>query len=87
MTPTEMKNEMFTFFKRLGAIKASEFKTELKNLYSLLKPYENHPYERRTFYYIDMLSWLESKISERSIGEIVREKFEKSQNEEKQRKQ
>lgn len=84
---TEMKNEMFTFFKRLGAIKASEFKTELKNLYSLLKPYENHPYERRTFYYIDMLSWLESKISERSIGEIVREKFEKSQNEEKQRKQ
>ncbi len=83
---TGMKNEIFAFFKRLGTIKASDFKTELKTLYTMLKPYENHPYERRTFYYIDMLSWLESKITERSMGEITRERFEREQAAEKLKK-
>ncbi|MBR3853918.1 MAG: hypothetical protein IKM41_05160, partial [Tidjanibacter sp.] len=58
----------------------------LKILYERLKPYEKHRYERRTFYYIDILSWLESKISGKSMGQIVREKFEASEQQEQNRK-
>ena len=31
-------------------------------------------YERRSFLYLDILSWLESKIQNRSIAEIIKEK-------------
>lgn len=79
---TEMKAELLSFFKSFGNLNAMDFKRELKVLHERLKPYENHPYERRTFYYIDLLSWLESKISGRSMGEIVRARFEQSQRQE-----
>lgn len=79
---TEMKDELLSFFKSFGNVNAIDLKKELKVLHERLKPYENHPYERRTFYYIDLLSWLESKITERSMGEIVRAKFEASQQKE-----
>lgn len=74
---TEMKDELLSFFKSFGSYNFIDLKRELKILYERLKPYEHHPYERRTFYYIDLLSWLESKISGRSMGDIVRDKFEK----------
>lgn len=70
-----VQSEMMNFLKRLGHIYASELKGELALLYERLKPYEKHPYERRLFLYLDVLSWLESKITGRSVAEIVREKF------------
>ncbi len=79
---TEMKAELLSFFKSFGNVNALDLKKELKILYERLKPYEKHPYERRTFYYIDLLSWLESKISGRSLGEIVRTKYEQNQEQE-----
>lgn len=79
---TEMKDELLSFFKSFGNVNAIDLKKELKVLYERLKPYENHPYERRTFYYIDLLAWLESKITDRSMGEIVRARFEESQKKE-----
>ena len=79
---TEMKAELLSFFKSFGNVNALDLKKELKILYERLKPYERHPYERRTFYYIDLLSWLESKISGRSLGEIVRTKYEQNQEQE-----
>ena len=83
---TEMKDVLLSFFKSFGNINAIDLKKEMKILYERLKPYEKHPYERRTFYYIDILSWLESKISDKSMGQIVREKFEASEEEDEQNK-
>ena len=75
----EVQREMLAFLKRLNSIYAHNLKDELRVLYQRLKPYENHPYERRTFYYLDILSWLESKITGRTVGEIIREKFRREQ--------
>lgn len=83
---TEMKEELLTFFKSFGHINAIDLRREMKNLYDRLTPYESHRYERRTFYYIDLLSWLESKISGKSMGEIVRARFEAKQQHERERK-
>ncbi len=74
----EVQREMLSFLKRLNTIYADHLKDELKILYERLKPYETHPYERRTFYYLDVLSWLESKITGKSVGEIIRRKFRES---------
>ena len=44
-------------------------------LHSRLKVYENHPYERRAFLYLDIISWLESKIENKPVAEIIRNKY------------
>lgn len=66
------------FLGKLSSVGPDGVKDELQELYRQIKPMENHPYERRIFYYLDLVSWLESKISDRPIGEIVREKFQRS---------
>lgn len=71
----EVQKEMLSFLKKLNTIYADDIKDELKVLYNRLKPYENRTFERRAFYYLDILSWLESKISGNTVGEIVRRKF------------
>lgn len=73
-----VQKEMIRFLKRLNYIYASDFKAELKSLYDRIKPYEQHPYERRPFFYLDIISWLESKIQNVSIQQIVQDKFNKT---------
>lgn len=70
-----VQHEIITFLKRIPHTYASDFKGELVRLYNLIKPYEMHPFERRPFFYLDIISWLESKIQNRPIAEIVRQKF------------
>ncbi len=75
----EVQKEMIAFLKRLNNIYASEFRTELKRLYEKLVPFETHPhpYERRPFFYLDILSWLESKMRGISVAAVIQEKFKK----------
>lgn len=37
------------------------------------------PYERRFFLYLDVISWLESKIEGRPVQEVIQEKFKKGE--------
>ena len=68
--------EIIKFLRNLPNISPLEIKTEFRRLYDTLKQYENHPYERRAFLYLDILSWLESKIEERPIAEVIQGKLE-----------
>ena len=45
-----------------------------QKLYNELKKYEDHPYEKRAFLYLDILSWLESHLENRPVAQIIREK-------------
>ena len=70
----EVQKEMIKFLRNLGDIYPHELKDEFKKLHKRLKAFEDHPYERRAFLYLDIISWLESKIENRPIGAIIREK-------------
>jgi hypothetical protein len=73
----EVQREMIKFLKNLGSIYPNQLKTEMKKLLERLKIYENHPYEKRAFLYLDIISWLESKIENRPIAAIIQEKSKK----------
>ena len=73
----EVQKAMIKFLRTLGDIYPHQLKREFKKLYTHLKSLENHPYEKRAFLYLDILSWLESKIENRSVEEIIREKSKK----------
>ena len=71
----EVQKEMIKFIKGLQDIYPSELKQAFVELHGKLKIYEDHPYERRAFLYLDIISWLESKIENKPVGEIIRNKY------------
>ncbi|MDO1502070.1 hypothetical protein Q2T40_18195 [Winogradskyella maritima] len=76
----KVQKEMIAFIRRLQDIYPHQLKSAFKDLHERLKAYEHHPYERRAFLYLDILSWLESKIENKSVQEIIQSKFEARQN-------
>ncbi|MEN8812012.1 MAG: hypothetical protein ABF277_01755, partial [Candidatus Arcticimaribacter sp.] len=75
----EVQKSMITFIRKLGDIYPHELKLHFKQLHKELKQYEEDPYERRAFLYLDILSWLESKIENKPIAQIIKSKSLKSQ--------
>lgn len=67
----EVQIEMIKFLRNLPDTSPLSIRSEFVNLHCKLKQYEDHPYERRAFLYLDILSWLESKIENRPIAEII----------------
>ena len=69
-----VQKEMIRFMRSLTDIYPNELKQAFRELHASLKRFENDPYEKRSFLYLDILSWLESKIENQSIGEVIRKK-------------
>jgi hypothetical protein len=53
-----------------------EIKPKLRKLLVQLKRYENKATEARTFAYLDVISWLESKLENQPVENIIRQKFQ-----------
>jgi hypothetical protein len=62
------------FIRRLSSITRDQLIDSFKDLREQLLPLNDKFYERRPFIYFDIISWLESKIENRSNQEIIREK-------------
>ena len=73
----EVQKVLITSIKNLQDVFPSEIKSEFQKIYDQLKVFENHPYEKRAFLYLDILSWLECKIENKSVAEIIQEKNKK----------
>jgi hypothetical protein len=67
--------EIFKFLRRIPRMKESDLKQAFIDLKVTLEEARKEPYERRPFLYLDILSWLESKIEDRNIQDVVQEKF------------
>ena len=71
----EVQKEMIKFIRGLQDIYPQNLKNAFIDLHKKLKVYEDHPFERRAFLYLDVISWLESKIENIPVGEIIRKKY------------
>ena len=71
----EVQKEMIKFIRGLQDIYPHDLKNAFKDLLEQLKVYEDHPFERRAFLYLDIISWLESKIENKSVAEIIKIKY------------
>ncbi len=72
---TKVEVEMFTFLRRSFHVGAHALKPEFEKLLAKLKKYEGNSLESRAFVYLDVISWLESKISGVNVQDVIREKF------------
>ena len=69
-----VEEEMFQFLRHAFGKSAAEIKLAFVELLATIKPYENDPRETRTFSYLDVISWLESKVEGVPVQEIIRRK-------------
>lgn len=70
----EVQKVFLESIRDLSDVFPHEIKNEFKKIHTKLKKFENHPYEKRAFLYLDILSWLESKIQNKPIATIIKEK-------------
>ncbi|WP_242134486.1 hypothetical protein [Aestuariivivens marinum] len=75
----EVQKEIIKFLRGLGDIYPHEVKGEFIKLHKKLKVFENDPYQKRPFLYLDIISWLESKINNQPIADVIHNKFLKNQ--------
>ena len=71
----EVQKEMIKFIRKLQDIYPQDIKKAFKSLLEKLKTYENHPFERRAFLYLDIISWLESKVNNVPVDQVIRQKY------------
>jgi len=74
-----VEEAIFTFVKNTLRLTDREIKTEFKNLLAQLKELENERFETRAFMYLDIISWLESKINGIPVETVVQQKYLEAQ--------
>jgi len=70
-----VEEEMFKFLKKAFNLTPAKLKPEFQKLLDKLKKYENSSSETRAFAYLDVISWLESKINKVPVQDIIRKKY------------
>mgnify|MGYP003513197932 FL=1 len=72
---SKVEEEMFAFLRRSFHVGAKALKPEFEKLLVKLKKYEGNALESRAFVYLDVISWLESKISGVNVQDVIKEKL------------
>ncbi|QIX60510.1 hypothetical protein HER32_04640 [Hymenobacter sp. BT18] len=71
----QMQEAIFQFLRGLGDVAPSQLKEAFIKLKDKLIRIAENPFERRPFLYLDIISWLESKIENLPVQDIIRRKF------------
>jgi hypothetical protein len=72
---TVIEEEMFAFIRKSFKVSPRAMKPEFEKFLQKIKHFEKSRFETRAFAYLDVISWLESKVYGKPIGEIIYEKY------------
>lgn len=74
-TITTIEEEIFKFLRTSFNLSRRELKPELEKLLNKIKQFEKSRFETRSLAYLDIISWLESKVNEKPMSEIIHKKY------------
>ncbi len=72
---TVVEEEMFRFLRRSFHLSPRKIKPEFEVFLQKIKHYEKSRFETRAFAYLDIISWVESKVYEKPMSAVIKEKF------------
>ena len=72
---TIVEEEMFKFLRNSFRMPRNQWKPELEKFLQKIKKFEKSRFETRAFAYLDIISWVESKVYGKTLSEIIREKY------------
>ena len=70
-----VEEEMFKFLKSTFYLSPRKLQPEFEKLLNRIKHLEKSKFETRAFAYLDIISWLESKVYNKPVYEVIREKY------------
>lgn len=70
-----VEEKIFSFLRNSFSLSPKQLKPQFEKLLAELKPLERSKDESRAFMYLDIISWLESKIHHQHVQDVIREKF------------
>lgn len=70
-----VEEEIFRFLRQAFHLSARQLKPAFEALLQKLKGLEKNPFEMRAFAYLDIVSWLESKVSGLPLQTVLKNKF------------
>jgi len=72
---TKIEEAMFRFIKQSFPLSPRQLKPELEKFLHTIKHLEKNRFETRAFAYLDIISWVESKVYEKPMSMIIHEKY------------
>lgn len=70
-----VEEEIFAFLRNSFHLSPRKLKPQFELLLATLKPLEKSGLESRAFMYLDIISWLESKINNQPVQMVIRQKY------------
>lgn len=70
-----VEEKVFGFLRSSFGLSPKKLKPAFENLLAQLKPLEKSRIESRAFMYLDIISWLESKINNQCVQQIILQKY------------
>lgn len=72
---TVIEEAMFAFIRNTFHLSPRKLKPAFEQLLNHIKQFENNRFETRAFSYLDIISWLESKVYEKPLNQVIRNKY------------
>jgi tetratricopeptide (TPR) repeat protein len=72
---TVVEEEMFRFLRHSFNVSPKKIKPELEKFLDKIKHLEKNRFETRSFAYLDVVSWVESKVYNKPMSDIIFEKY------------
>lgn len=72
---TVVEEEMFRFLRNSFKVSARQLKPEFEKFLANIKHLERSRFETRSFAYMDVISWLESKVYNKPLSTIIHDKY------------
>ena len=70
-----VEEEIFRFLRKSFNLSPGKLKPEFEKLVEKLKEFEGNRFETRAFMYLDIISWMESKIRHVPVQDVIRKKY------------
>jgi len=73
---TTVEEEMFKFLRHSFAMPRSKVRAELEGFLKKIKKLEKNRFQTRSFAYLDIISWVESKVYQKPLSLVIAEKHQ-----------
>ncbi|MEO7313172.1 MAG: hypothetical protein ABIX01_22495 [Chitinophagaceae bacterium] len=70
-----VEEEMFKFIRQSFHLSPKKLTPAFETFLMTLKKFEKNRFETRAFAYLDVISWVESKVDDKPMSSVIREKY------------
>jgi hypothetical protein len=71
---TVVEEEMFKFLRKTFHVNRHKLKPVFEAFLKKIKQLEKNRYQTRSFAYLDIISWVESKVHDKPMSTVIHEK-------------